>query len=47
MKDKIIDDCDTNVGQDKIAVITFEDITPKRTPIIPPVILITIASIKN
>ena len=47
MKDKIIDDCDTNVGQERIAVITFEDITPKRTPIIPPVILIAIASIKN
>ncbi len=45
--DKMIEDSETNVGQDKKTAISFDASKPNNTPIIPPVMLITIASIKN
>jgi hypothetical protein len=47
INDNIIDDCDTSVGHDKKKVTSREAEMPRITPIIPPVMLIKMASIKN
>ncbi len=41
--DKMIEDSETSVGQDKKTAISFDASKPNNTPIIPPVMLITIA----
>ena len=47
INDNTTDDSETIVGHDRVRVTTFDETIPKITPIIPPVILIRIASIKN
>src|SRR5947207_3099434 len=45
--DKTIEYSETKVGQDKKTFISFEASNPSNTPKTPPVILITMASIRN
>src|ERR1700761_686682 len=46
-KDSTTDDSDTIVGQPRVSVTTCVDTKPSKTPMTPPVTLISTASIRN